>query len=63
MLDTLGLIADYPHLEIRNARDPELRSRPVGRYPNRIHYLIENAEIWVVHIRHSARRPFDPEPE
>jgi toxin ParE1/3/4 len=57
--DTTALIAARPYLGIRNARAPELRSRLVSRYPYRIHYFVENADVWIVHIRHSARRPPD----
>jgi len=57
--DACALIAARPHLGIRNARAPELRSRLVARYPYRIHYVVENANVWIVHIRHSARRPLD----
>jgi toxin ParE1/3/4 len=54
-----ALIAARPYLGIRNARAPELRSRLVTRYPYRIHYFVEDANVWIVHIRHSARRPLD----
>ncbi|UYO40792.1 type II toxin-antitoxin system RelE/ParE family toxin [Rhodopseudomonas palustris] len=57
---TVRLIADRPHIGLRNARAPALRSCLVGRYPYRVHYSVENAEVWIIHIRHSARRPFDP---
>ena len=57
--DARALIAARPHLGISNAKAPELRSRLVTRYPYRIHYFVENADVWIVHIRHSARRPLD----
>jgi toxin ParE1/3/4 len=59
IFDACTLIAARPHLGIRNARAPELRSRLVARYPYRIHYFVEDADVWIVHIRHSARRPLD----
>ena len=59
IFDTAALIAARPYLGIRNARAPELRSRLVTRYPYRIHYFVEDADVWIVHIRHSARRPLD----
>jgi plasmid stabilization system protein ParE len=59
IFNAIALIAKRPHLGIRNARAPELRSRLVGRYPYRIHYFVEDADIWIIHIRHSARRPLD----
>jgi plasmid stabilization system protein ParE len=59
ILDTAALIAARPYIGIRNARAPELRSRLVRRYPYRIHYFVQDADVWIVHIRHSARRPLD----
>jgi toxin ParE1/3/4 len=59
IFDTTKLIAARPHLGIRNAKAPELRSRLVTRYPYRIHYFVEDADLWIIHIRHSARRPWD----
>jgi plasmid stabilization system protein ParE len=59
IFDACTLVAARPHLGIRNARAPELRSRLVTRYPYRIHYFVENGDVWIVHIRHSARRPLD----
>ena len=59
IFDTTALITVRPHLGIRNAKAPELRSRLVTRYPYRIHYFVENTDVWIVHIRHSARRPLE----
>lgn len=59
IFDACALIAEQPHLGIRNARARELRSRLVRRYPYRIHYFVEEADVWIVHVRHSARRPLN----
>ena len=59
IFNTTALIAERPYLGIRNARAPDLRSRLVTRYPYRVHYRVEDTDVWVVHIRHSARRPLD----
>ena len=59
IFDACALIAARPYLGIRNARAAELRSRLVTRYPYRIHYFVEDADVWIVHIPHSARRPLD----
>jgi hypothetical protein len=55
----LILIARRPYLGIRNAKNAKFRSRLATRYPYRIHYFVEDADVWIVHIRHSARRPLD----
>ena len=33
-----------------------VRGMPVGRYPYLVFWTVEAGEIWVVHIRHGARR-------
>ncbi len=33
-----------------------VRGAPVGRYPYLIFWTVEAGEIWVLHIRHGARR-------
>jgi len=58
ILDTVEVIATRPYLGIKNARSRELRSRLVTRYPYRVHYLVGDKEIFIVHIRHSAREPW-----
>lgn len=60
-LDAIKLVGTPPHLGMRNSKAPELRSRLVTRYPYRIHYRVEGAEVWIVHIPHSARRPWNGE--
>ena len=44
-LDAAKLVATRPHLGVRNAKS--------------IHYRVEGSDVWIVHIRHSARRPLD----
>jgi plasmid stabilization system protein ParE len=61
ILRTIERVGDRPYLGIKNARAPELRSRLVSRYPYRVHYLPRGAEVWIVHIRHTARRPLEVE--
>ena len=46
---------------IRNPKAPNLRSLLVSRYQYRVHYEIRGDEVWIVHIRHTARRPYEPE--
>jgi plasmid stabilization system protein ParE len=58
-LHTIRLISQRPHLGIRNERARDLRSRLVLRFPYRVHYLVRPDEVIIVHIRHTARRPWD----
>jgi toxin ParE1/3/4 len=63
ILDAIELAATRPYLGIKNARSPELRSRLVTRYPYRVHYMIREKEIFIVHIRHSSRQSWHGERE
>jgi toxin ParE1/3/4 len=58
ILDTVELIAAFPHAGIKNEVTPQVRSRLVRRYPYRIHYRLRDGELWIIHIRHAARRPW-----
>jgi hypothetical protein len=46
---------------MRNPKAPNLRSLLVSRYQYRVHYEIRGDEVWIMHIRHTARRPYEPE--
>jgi toxin ParE1/3/4 len=61
IFDAIQLIAARPSIGIRNVRDADMRSKLVLRYPYRVHYLVEDGDIWIVHIRHTARRPWEGE--
>jgi toxin ParE1/3/4 len=58
ILAAIELAASRPYIGIRNARSRDLRSRLVTGYPFRVHYLIREQDLFVVHIRHTARRPW-----
>ena len=55
---TIDLIGVRPHVGTRNARASALRSLLVPRYPYRVHYTLRGRDIWILHIRHTARRPW-----
>jgi plasmid stabilization system protein ParE len=59
IFEAIELLAAFPYLGIRNVRSTELRSKLVSRYPYRLHYRLKGQELWVVHIRHTARRPWE----
>jgi toxin ParE1/3/4 len=39
--------------------EPGVRELTVLRYPYKVYYAIENDEVWILHVRHSSRRPPD----
>jgi toxin ParE1/3/4 len=57
---TIQRIGERPYLGIRNVRAPHLRSRLVLGFPYRVHYDILTDAVRIIHIRHAARRPWDP---
>lgn len=53
-------LQDFPRIGI--PLDAEGRYRlPVRRYPYLAFYRVEVSEIFILHIRHGARRPVGPE--
>jgi plasmid stabilization system protein ParE len=60
MHKTIELIGQFPRSG-RHAGEQGTRVLPVGRYPYLIYWTIERDEAWIVHIRHTARRPWSPD--
>jgi plasmid stabilization system protein ParE len=60
MQKTIELIGQFPHSG-RLAGEQGTRVLPVGRYPYLIYWGVEGGEVWIVHMRHTARRPWDPD--
>jgi plasmid stabilization system protein ParE len=56
---TADLLADFPRLGIQTEGSSQFRGIKAGRYPYRIYYRLRGDEIWIVHIRHMARRPWE----
>lgn len=50
-------IAEQPH-GAQATDNPEVRMKLVAKYPYKIFYRIGNGRIDVIHIRHTARRPW-----
>jgi toxin ParE1/3/4 len=38
--------------------EPDVRELIVPRVPYKVYYRIRDDEVWILHIRHSARRPW-----
>jgi toxin ParE1/3/4 len=54
---TIELIGQFPEAG-RRTQVGETRVLPTGRYPFLIYWTINADEVWLVHIRHAARRPW-----
>jgi toxin ParE1/3/4 len=53
-------ITDHP-LSGRATSDPDIHVKIVGRYHYKIFYIVHANEIEILHVRHSARRPWIPD--
>jgi toxin ParE1/3/4 len=53
-IDTIGENPSLGHPTGSGA----IRATPVRRYPYLIYWTVEANEVWLVHIRHGARRPW-----
>jgi toxin ParE1/3/4 len=61
IFDAIQLIAARPSIGIQNVKDAGMRSKLVLRYPYRVHYRVDGVDVWIVHVRHTARRPWEGE--
>jgi toxin ParE1/3/4 len=55
-------IARWPASARRASGRPEVRVVPLGRYPYKIFYRVAADTVEILHIHHSARRPWDENP-
>ena len=56
--DAIVQIAEHPYSAVRTS-DPDIRVKILGRYRYKIFYAVIGTDtIEIVHIRHSARRPW-----
>ena len=57
----VDLLGDFPGSGRVLEQRPRIRVIPLGRYPYLIFYTVEADELIVLHIRHSARNPINPD--
>ena len=54
----IALLGEFPHI----APETEvmgIHELTIIRHPYKVYYEVTGDEVWVVHIRHSARRPWN----
>lgn len=54
----INLIGRHPYIAPRLRRRPDVRSASIMRYPYIVFYRIRGDAVEILHIRHSARRPW-----
>jgi len=57
---TIELIGDHPQAG-RVCDEQQNRVIPVGGYPYLVYWRIRDGEVWLVHIRHASRVPWQDE--
>ena len=58
ILSAIALLRRRPDIGIRSIRKPDIRSKLVTGLPYRIHYRVRGGVLEIVHIRHTAKRPW-----
>jgi toxin ParE1/3/4 len=56
--DVMAQIANVPESAPRVEQRPGMRVLPLVRYPFKVFYRIVGDTVRIVHIRHTARRPW-----
>ncbi len=54
-------IARWPESMRRSTYRPDVRVAPLGHYPYKIFYRVTPSAVEILHIHHTARRPWDEE--
>jgi toxin ParE1/3/4 len=58
---TVALLAEFPGAGRALEQRPAVRLVPLGRYPYLIFYTVSGDELIILHVRHGARKPIEPE--
>ena len=57
----IARLSSYP-LMAPETDEPGVRELSILRYPYKVYYQIRENEVWILHIRHAARRPWEGAP-
>ena len=58
---TVALLGEFPRSGRVLEQRPQVRVIPVARFPYLIFYTVTDGMVVILHIRHGARRPIDPD--
>lgn len=58
--EVVSLLAEFPGIGRVVEQRPAVRVMPLGRYPYLVFYTVRDDELFVIHIRHGARKPIQP---
>lgn len=53
----ISRLADFPQMA-PETDEPGIHELTIVRFPYKIYYEIAGDEVWIIHIRHTARRPW-----
>ena len=53
----IASLADFPFMA-PETDEKGIRELTIVRYPYQVYYEVQDDEIWIIHIRHTARRPW-----
>ncbi|HEX2216731.1 MAG TPA: type II toxin-antitoxin system RelE/ParE family toxin [Xanthobacteraceae bacterium] len=53
----IASLADFPWIG-PETDEPGTHELSISRFPYKIYYRIEGDDVWIVHIRHTSRRPW-----
>lgn len=59
--EVIDRLAEFPGMGRTLQQRPDVRVVTLGRYPYLIFYTTLGDELSILHIRHGARRPVEPE--
>ena len=58
---TIELLGEFSGSGRALTQRPNVRVMPLARYPYLVFYTVTANEVLILHIRHGARRPVEPE--
>jgi toxin ParE1/3/4 len=53
----IASLGDFP-FAAPETDQPNVRELTLVRYPYQVYYEVHGGEVWIIHIRHTSRRPW-----